>query len=142
MPLALIKDISTSVSYALWHIKEPLEEMAGMYPFTEADRQIFERHKVETKRAEWLAARLALRALMKDRGLEDQPIVKDDFGKPHIADNSAQISISHTKNWGAAALGTSGAVGIDIEYPRDQIQRIARKFLHQQEATWAGNDLA
>lgn len=141
MPLSLIKDVNATVSYALWHIEESLDEMAGMYPFTASDREILDRYKVESRKTEWLAARLALRALMKARELEDQPIVKDEFGKPHITNNRAQISISHTEHWGAAALSTEAAVGIDIEKPRNQIKRIARKFLHAQEADWAGHDL-
>ena len=140
MSLAFIKDINPSVSYALWRIDEPLELMESLYAFSEADRELFKAHKIERRRAEWLAARLALKALMNAKGLPQQDIIKDEFGKPHVAQAQIEISISHTKNYGAAALSHTGAVGIDIEYPRDQIQRIARKFLHANEANWAQND--
>ena len=137
MALTLLKDITPSVSFAMWHINEKLSELHQMYPFTESDRLIYEAHKLDGRKAEWLAARLALRALMKDRKLEGRAIFKDEFGKPHIEHDAAHISISHTQHWGAAALSTKGPVGIDIEFPRDQIQRIARKFLHTREAQWA-----
>jgi len=141
MALACIKHINKSLSYALWHIEEPLSRLAALYPFTEADQKLLESHKVESRKAEWLSARLALRSLMQAHGLENLSIHKDSFGKPHLSEDKAFISISHTQNWGAAVLSTQSAVGIDIEYPRDQIQRIARKFLHPKEAQWTENDL-
>lgn len=141
MALACIKHINKSLSYALWHIEEPLSRLADLYPFTEADQILLDSHKVEIRKAEWLSARLALRALMQAHDLENLSIHKDAFGKPHLSEAKAHISISHTKNWGAAVLSTQTAVGIDIECPRDQIQRIARKFLHPNEAKWTQNDL-
>ena len=141
MALSFVKNLNPTLSYAVWRIEEPLEELVSLYPFTEADRKLLDAHKVESRRAEWLSARLALRALLKTHNLEQLPIHKDEFGKPHLANNQAFISISHTNGWGAAVLGLDSAVGIDIERPKPQIQRIARKFLHVDEAAWAGDHL-
>ena len=140
MPLTLVKEISPSTSFALWHIDENLSDLCSMYPFAEGERIAYEAHKADSRKAEWLAARLALRVLMKKNGLEGQAIIKDEFGKPHIAQRTAHISISHTRHRGAAALSTKAPVGIDIELPGMQIQRVARKFLHASEA-WARGDV-
>ena len=140
MALALVKEISPSTSFALWHIDENLSDLCSMYPFAEGERIAYEAYKADSRKAEWLAARLALRVLMKENGLEGRAIIKDEFGKPHIAYSTAHISISHTRHRGAAALSTKAPVGIDIELPGMQIQRVARKFLHASEA-WARADV-
>ena len=140
MPLTLVKEITPSTSFALWHIDEKLSDLYPMYPFAEGERIAYEVYKTDNRKAEWLAARLALRVLMKENGLEGRAIIKDEFGKPHIAQSTAYISISHTRHWGAAALSTKAPVGIDIELPKMKIQRVARKFLHADEA-WAQADV-
>lgn len=141
MPVAKIIRLNSSVSFALWKIDESLEELVSLYPFSSADEHILNEQKVESRKMEWLAARLALKTLIEDRGLSPFSIVKDEFGKPHLAGNNVGISISHTKHYGAAIINTSGQAGIDIEYPRNQIQRIAHKFLHEDERHWAQNDM-
>jgi phosphopantetheinyl transferase len=46
------------------------------------------------------------------------------------------VSLSHSGEWAAALLAPAGtAVGIDIELVRDKAQRIARKFLNEEEST-------
>ena len=98
-------------------------------------------HKVEIRKKEFLAARLALQHLLKLRGLATCEVYKDEFGKPHVKFHDAEISISHANGFGAAALNVNGAVGIDIEHPRSQIQRIAHKFLNDQERSWTDNEV-
>lgn len=141
MPVAQITHLNTSVSFALWKIEESLEELSALYPFSEADTRILNEQKVASRKMEWLAARLALKALLDERELTTFSIVKDQFGKPHLAGSNTGISISHTKSFGAAIINTGGPAGIDIEYPRTQIQRIAHKFLHADEKAWAGDDM-
>ena len=57
-----------------------------------------------------------------------------------MKDTPIGISVSHAKGFGAAAINLQGEVGIDIETERAQIHRIAHKFLHESEATWASGD--
>jgi len=94
--------------------------------------------KIPSKRLEWLGARTALKFLVKEIG--QFYIYKDEFGKPHLKDTPIGISVSHAKNFGAAAINLQGEVGIDIETERAQIHRIAHKFLHDSEAAWASGD--
>lgn len=137
MPIAQVTDLSPSISFALWKIDESLDELMALYPFSEADTDILNEQKVPARKMEWLSARLALKTLLDRQDLSPFHIVKDEFGKPHLAGSNIQISISHTRNYGAAIINSTGPTGIDIEYPRRQIQRIAHKFLHNDEKLWA-----
>lgn len=141
MPVTQITSLNPSVSFALWKIDESLDELTDLYPFTDADTDILNEQKVESRKMEWLSARLALKTLLDKHGLSPFNIVKDEFGKPHLAQSDIGISISHTKNYGAAIINTRGPAGIDIEFPRDQIQRIAHKFLHADEKLWVQEDM-
>ena len=64
------------------------------------------------RRLEWLAVRVLLYTLSG----EEKEIAYHPSGKPYLADDSASISISHTKGYVAVALGLPGReVGVDIE---------------------------
>lgn len=55
-------------------------------------------------------------------------------GAPVLADDPARhISISHSRTHLAVALSTAGPVGIDIETPRPQLQRVAPRVLSAAE---------
>lgn len=141
MPIIQQKQLNQDISTALWQINESLDDLVALYEFSPEDWQILNRTKIESRKMEWLAARLAVKSLMRKAGIENRHIYKDPFGKPHVHHPTAQISISHTEGYGAAVLHLAGPVGIDIELPRPQIQRIAPKFLHPSEKDWAANDM-
>lgn len=141
MPVTQLTQLSPSISFALWKIDESLEEFMTLYPLSKADEGILNEQKVLTRKMEWLAARLALKSLLNAQNLGPLAIVKDEFGKPHLEGSHIHISISHTKGYGAAVINAEGPVGIDIEYPKPQIQRIAHKFLHSDEKAWAGDNV-
>ena len=151
MPLLKISKINDQVAFALWQIDEELEELISQYELSAADQKILAETKIEQRKKEWLSARLALNALVAYYGLGSGLVYKDDFGKPHLKNGKAHISISHTKGIGAAAISFRGPVGIDVEHPRAQILRIAKKFLHSSEVAaqdslealtqiWAGKE--
>ena len=141
MPVLQLTRLNSEISFAIWKIEESLDELMALYPLSKQDLTILNEQKVTTRKMEWLAARLALKALLDQQGLSPFSIVKDEFGKPHLKGNSTGISISHTKDYGGAVINSSGPTGIDIEYPKPQIQRIAKKFLHADEKNWAQEDM-
>ena len=61
-----------------------------------------------------------------------QVILHDKSGKPYL-DGNMQISLSHTKGYCAVIVSDSRAVGIDIEYMSDRVDKIARKFIRNDE---------
>ncbi|HEY9117506.1 MAG TPA: 4'-phosphopantetheinyl transferase superfamily protein, partial [Roseivirga sp.] len=95
--------------------------------------------KVDARRLESLAARCALKNLLEPLG--DFEIYKDKFGKPHLKGESIGLSISHAKGFAAAAININGPVGIDIEHEREQILKIAHKFIHSSERKWANENI-
>lgn len=83
-----------------------------------------------------------LNALGEDR----IAIVHDAHGKPFVQGlESLHISIAHHSNasgcW-AAVVCAESPVGVDIETERQQLQRIASRFLHPDERTALGDGLA
>jgi len=138
MPLFLKAHINPQVCFAIWKIEESEDELMRLYQPSAEDITLLADFKVEIKRREWLSARLALKTLFPDQNYE---VNKDAFGKPHISLEAVGISISHTKHFGAAACNLTGPIGIDIEHEREQIKRIANKFLHTSEKPWADNNI-
>ncbi len=57
----------------------------------------------------------------------------DEHGAPVVSGSSAFISVSHCADMVLLAVRAGGPVGADIELPRAQLERIAPKFLTQEE---------
>lgn len=76
-----------------------------------------------------LTARQVVNALLGN----DIEITKDETGKPVVKDAALHISLSHSKTLAAAIVSEQHQVGIDIETIHPRIERIAHKFLTQQE---------
>ena len=138
MPIAYKSSINKDVSYIVWEITETEDELLRHLNLNDEEKADLASVKIAPKRLEWLGARTALQFLVKEIG--QFYIYKDQFGKPHLKDTPIGISVSHAKGFGAAAINLQGEVGIDIETERAQIHRIAHKFLHESEATWASGD--
>ncbi len=141
MPITKFTKIDNSVCWVLWKIEENLTELEKLYNPNPSELKDFNSMKVDSRRMESYAARLALRYLLGEVELANCEVYKDEFGKPHVEHNGVEISISHAKGYGAAAINLKGPVGIDIEYPRNQITKIAHKFLHPAEVEWAGQNI-
>lgn len=76
--------------------------------------------------------RLAVRSLLTSIfGHSDFEIGHFPSGKPYVA--GYNISISHTRGFVAVMLSDKYAVGVDIEYRSDRINRIASRFMRADE---------
>ncbi|MCK5824402.1 MAG: 4'-phosphopantetheinyl transferase superfamily protein [Ichthyobacteriaceae bacterium] len=73
---------------------------------------------------------LNTRFLLKKAGYNDSDLKYKQNGAPFL--KNAFISISHSKNYVAIILGDK-KVGIDIELQRNQIFKIAHKFINEEE---------
>lgn len=76
----------------------------------------------------YLASRLLLKQFHPD-----EKIVKDEFGKPHLAGSEGGISWSHSGNYAAFASCQHGPAGIDIETLGPRILKIENKFCNQKD---------
>jgi 4'-phosphopantetheinyl transferase len=81
---------------------------------------------------------LSVRQLLKIAGYTPNALSYDSYGKPHLADGK-YISISHSHQFSTVAVGDS-PLGVDIEWERPKVHRIASKFLHPSEMTENATD--
>lgn len=139
--MSIIKkgSVEPNILFAIWEISETENELTQALGSTIRDDEPLSQIKVESRRLESLAARCALQELLKPYG--NFEIYKDKYGKPHLRDENIGLSISHAKGFAAAAINLEGSIGIDIEHQRDQILKIAHKFIHSSEQEWVSQDV-
>ena len=123
LTLPVLKKIQTDKSeICLWKITEaPQDFNLDITPSESNDAK---------RNAQWMAGRAALDAL----NINVTNIAKDEFGKPYVKGKGKNISLSHCTSY-AAAIASTVHVGIDIEAITPRIERIAKRFVHENE--WA-----
>lgn len=60
-------------------------------------------------------------------------LTHDADGAPYASGSTLNISISHSRLYAALAVNPIDAIGIDLEQPRQQLQRVKGRFLHPQD---------
>lgn len=132
MPISNVYEPVPGVRVALWHLVEDESALYALFPA--GARRLADEALAgvahATRRCERLAARLALLQL----GVS-APVVYTSQGKPEIFDESAHISISHTRGWVAVAV-SSRPIGIDVERWSARPLRAAARFLSERERDW------
>ena len=141
MPLLQTVLLSDQSAWALWQIEEDLDQLVALSPQSFVQDQEFHSITHPQKKQEWLASRLLVHHLTNHFELLHEGIKKDSYGKPHLVGIDWHISIAHCYPLAVAAINKSSAIGIDIEKPRAQLQRISKKFLSNQELQHAGSDV-
>ncbi len=85
------------------------------------------------RRLEWLASRYLVHEMLLSSGYEDRvPVLKDEFGKPHIWGTPFHLSFSHSHELVAVILANA-PTGIDIQRIVPKIEVLAHKFLSAEE---------
>lgn len=116
--------------YIIWHITESEDELLAGLSHPELFAQKVARLKPGSRRLmEVLAVRCAMKVLYEG---EEKEVIYDEHGAPSLADGSAYISISHTRDY-AAVISSDVPVGIDIERRSDRVQRVVSQFLQHSE---------
>lgn len=87
------------------------------------------RFSAEKRKQEWLAVRVLLKELCG----EEKKIAYLPSGKPYLEDRSVFVSFSHTQGYVAVALHPSVEVGVDIEQYGTRVQRVASRFVREDE---------
>jgi len=123
----------------VWELTESIESLKEQLILSDSDKTAFNKIASDKRKLEFLSIRVALKSLL---GKEIQ-IEYDSEGKPHLSDQSYHISISHSNKWIAVMAHTSRNVGIDIECPSDNIQKLYQRFLSitEQKELSNGNDI-
>jgi 4'-phosphopantetheinyl transferase len=93
------------------------------------------------KKLEWLSSRLLMKALLENIGKPFFGIVNDGYGKPHLAQYNYHVSLSHCGDFSTAILHKKKNVGIDIEFLKEKLRLVIRKFLSDIEIADIQSDL-
>jgi len=137
MPLEKIV-VETGRAWALWRITEDEKSLAQEI---DAHEQVSDTVTNPQKRLEWLAGRVATKAVMKSLQRTFQGITKDEFGKPYLTGYDLQLSLSHSFPYVAVLIDEKGSVGIDLEQPKEKLLRIALRVHHESELMDLGTDI-
>lgn len=126
----LMQHTDASCRWGIWKVEETQDELLELLPNPETYRQGMQRFSAAHRRLEWISVRVLLYTLLG----EEKEIVYHAGGKPYLADQSASISISHTRGYVAVIIGEAGCeVGIDIEQYGERVHKVAHKYMRADE---------
>ena len=117
------------LTVGVWKVDETVEQLRSMFHHFSIYEEAFSRFSSEKRQQEWLAVRVMLKELCG----EEKEIVYRPSGKPYLKDGSACISFSHTHGYVAVAIHPFAEVGVDIEQYGTRVQRVASRFIREDE---------
>jgi 4'-phosphopantetheinyl transferase len=125
--MPLIQHIKTEENgqLAVWHITENEAFFSEKLPLTDTDRAELDGLKGH-RRLEGFAGRYLVQLMVDFK----HKVVKDAFGKPHLAGSDLHISITHSSHF-VAAIISPNAVGIDIQDVTPRLDRIAWRVMNE-----------
>lgn len=137
MPIVFIKNITNDIILGLWKIKEPKSffvEKLGSH-LIDKSKPI---NPAENVGLHWFASRYLLQQLFKASSIE---IHKNENNKPtlFIDNNKYYVSISHSFEYVGIMFSKHHELGFDIEKIDTRIERVAHKFLNNNEQLFAQN---
>jgi phosphopantetheinyl transferase len=122
MPLIRKQRIDENSWLAVWKMSESLEQLPVS---SHVDLSAFPSLR---RKREKLTEYLLLKELTGDESLV---IRHNEDGAPFV--DGRFISLSHTEGWAAMMLSKSHRVGVDIEYVSDRVNRVASRFIREDE---------
>ncbi|MGB3180553.1 MAG: 4'-phosphopantetheinyl transferase superfamily protein [Cyclobacteriaceae bacterium] len=140
MPLSKIENITGNIWKGHWHLAESAEKLQQMMEAQDLPAAGGLSIAHPRRRAEWMAGRLLLAALLSEAGEVPEPPEKDTYGKPYFRRAPWQPALSHRHPWVVGMLHTQEAAGIDIEKPDEKLRRLSHKFLCDPERDDAADD--
>lgn len=117
------------LTVAVWKVDETVEQLRSMFHQFSVYEEGFARFSAEKRKQEWLAVRVLLKEMLgKEKSVAYLP-----SGKPYLEDGSMHVSFSHTHGYVAVALHPFAEVGVDIEQYGTRVQRVASRFIREDE---------
>ncbi len=131
MGLAYHKKLDDSTEFAVWKIEETAEELLVQLQLRDHEKKTIEGLNHGKRNLHWLSTRVLLRKLLNTSEYIDCQV--DEHGKPYLPNSPYQISFSHSYDYAAVIISKTQPVGIDIEIIKHKIERVASKFLTDEE---------
>ena len=131
MALAYSKQIDPQTSFALWKIDEQADELITQLQLKDHEKAYLDSLHNGKRNLHWLSTRVLLRKMLNTSSYID--CKTDEHGKPYLANLPHYISLSHSFDYAAVMISENKPVGIDIELINTKIERIAHKFMNEQE---------
>lgn len=125
-----LQHTTSACRWGIWKTDESIDELLALLPHAEQYTADMRRFTAEHRRREWLAVRVLLCVLAG----EEKKIAYTPSGKPFLVDETASISISHTRGYVAVLLGPRNReVGIDIEQYGERVRKVVPRFMREDE---------
>ncbi len=129
MPLVLKKRVQDFI-LGVWKITEPVNKLEQLFTFSENEITEYTQITNSQRKREWLASRILVTEVMKQKIVVGKTI----DGQPFVKDNSAKISISHSRELAVVLISnTEKQPGIDTESLARDIEKVAQRFLSDRE---------
>ncbi|MCB0430388.1 MAG: 4'-phosphopantetheinyl transferase superfamily protein [Flavobacteriales bacterium] len=123
---------SGSLQIGIWGISQQRDELMTLTSLTPVDLDRLATFKQKERQCQFLAAR----ALLTRMGHDPCNISYNEQGKPFLRDTSTGVSFSHAHTYAAVAVADRN-IGIDIEMRSRTFDRIADRYLSQDELSKA-----
>ena len=130
MAIAYRQQVDDDTEFAIWKIEEQADELYSQLRLDEQEQAHYESLKVGKRNLHWLGTRVLLRKMLQTDEYIDCKV--DSHGKPYLVNMPYHISLSHSFDYAAVMIGKS-PVGIDIEQVKQKVERIAHKFMREEE---------
>jgi 4'-phosphopantetheinyl transferase len=129
------------IQVVIWNLTESVEELLRLTPLCAEDTAACLSIPVPAKQKEFLAGKYVIERACALLSIPFHGIAKDEHGKPYLLDSKIDLSLTHTEEFIAVAFSEIGAVGLDLEQPRDQILRIFPRLFSPVEVEAVQGDL-
>ncbi len=129
MPLIKEPIILDDVSVYLWEINETKDELIMLCQSKGINTSHTENIRSKQRVCEKLGTLLILNHIFG----KDCELQYTEVGAPRIKGKNVHISISHSSFLVGVAVSHLYPLGIDIEYKVDQVIRVRKKFLNEEE---------
>src|ERR1700743_3916980 len=130
MAIAFRKQVNDDTEFAIWKIEEQAEDLYSQLQLKDDEKAYYEKLRASKRNLHWLGARVLLRKMLRTDEYIDCKV--DAHGKPYLVNLPYHISLSHSFDYAAVMISKS-PVGIDIEQVKDKVERIAQKFMREEE---------
>lgn len=131
MAIAYRHQIDDDTEFALWRIEEGADELYSQLQLDEHEKAFTKQLSKSKRYLHWLGTRVLLRKMLRTEEYIDCKV--DSHGKPYLVTLPYHISLSHSFDYAAVMISKTSPVGIDIEQIKEKVERIANRFMSEDE---------